>query len=219
MEKLLMSSAMTGKTEPEKEEKTRVWPFFAAFGILFILMISIYAFQSYRSQNIVMENRVNGFDFWESGEFWVTRIQVGTQPYDIPFYNHPRELTDIIVHEGVTDPLLKQTPQLVIISVDPDAGSQVVIAGVEIARLTGSRYDLLNLPTRSALSRAQEGIDTQVITCDDATNDTVVLQFVNDPDANAIVKDGNCIILFYKTQEDSVRVADRYAYALLGIQQ
>lgn len=209
---------MSQKPIEENETPTRVWPFFAGFGILIVLMISIYAFQSQQTKNVAEENRVNGFDFWESGEFWVTRIQVGRQPYDIPFYHHPRELTDVVIRSDVTDPLLLQTPQLVVISVDPDAGSQAVIAGVEIARLTGSRYNLLNLPTQSALSRAQEGVDMLVMTCDDATNDTVVVQLVNDPTANAIVKDGNCIILFYKTPEDSVRVADRFAYALLGIQ-
>lgn len=124
----------------------------------------------------------------------------------------------MIVHANVTGPLLEDVPAQLFISVDPDAGPQVVVAGVEIARITGSKYNLLNIPTRSALSRpAQTQVDIPIVHCGQATGEIAVIQFVQDPQANAIVRDGNCIILFYRTPEEAVKVADRYAYMLLRI--
>jgi len=109
----------------------------------------------------------------------VTRIQVREQPYDIPFYYHPREIEDIVVRDHDADTLLtarNRTVEQVFVSVDPDAGAKVAaIAGVEIARLTGSKYGLLNLPTTGALTRPDNTTaDYPILTCKDATPATVI---------------------------------------------
>lgn len=207
----------------DEEPKTSYWKAFVAIALLSVLLIGAGAYQSWKNQHTIEENRYNGFDFaLADGDIWVTRIQGGAQLYDIPFYHHPRELTDIIVRDhDAADVLIlaNRTVKQVYISVDPDAGAQVAaIGGVEIAKITGERYQLLKVPTTGALSRkANTTADYPVLTCANATAQNVIIQFAQDPEANAIVRDGNCVILFYKTPEDAVRVADRYAFMLLRI--
>ncbi len=213
------------RTEEPQEEKPRASPWKALIAIVILtsLLIGAGAYQSWKNNHVIQENRYNGFDFAEaSGGIWVTRIQGSNQLYDIPFYHHPRELSDIVVRDHEAADLLtltNRTVRQVYISVDPDAGAQVAaIGGVEVAKITGERYQLLKLPTTGALSRkANTTADYPVLTCANATARTVIIQFVQDPEANAIVRDENCVILFYKTPEDAVRVADRYAYMLLRI--
>jgi hypothetical protein len=210
------------QAEDEAPQAGGAWKFFVAVAILCALVIGYYAYSAWSAQREREASRYNGFDFAQSAEgFWVTRIETHSQPYDIPFYYHPRETESVVVHAGVTDPVLRPKPSRIFISIDPDAGSTPVLGAVEIARITGYRYDLLNIPTSSALSRAAETkVDIPIINCNNVSliaPNTTVIQFVQDPAANAIVRDGPCVILFYKDANESVRVADRYAYQLLRI--
>jgi hypothetical protein len=198
-------------------KETTPWKFIAAFGILLVILVAVTAYQKYQQNQDREEDEFNGFEFAQAeGGLWVTRIEVGRQPYDIPFYYHPRETQDVIVDKTAVDPLLSGAPGEVYISVDPDANNRVVIAGVEIARITGSKYNLLNLNTKSALTKPVPAYDIPVVTCKDATEDRVVIQFVEDR-ANVIYREGNCIQLHYANANDSIKVADRFAYMLLRI--
>jgi hypothetical protein len=213
----ILDGTVEGVDEPEA--KTSAWKVFVAVALILILIAGIASWSAYRRDTQRDENQYHGFDFVEAaGGLWVTQIQVGDQPYNIPFYHHPRELEDILIDSTATDPLLRGAPREVYISVDPDAGSKVVIAGVEIARITGSRYNLLNLNTKSALSRpADGGVDVPIVTCADASADRVVLLFQQGPE-NMISREGSgCVVLSYTDVDESVRVADLYAYMLLRI--
>lgn len=202
------------------EEPVKVWTFFVAFGIVLLLIIGITVYNSYQRDRERAENQYNGFDFAEAaGGLWVTRIEVGQQPYDIPFYYHPRETEEVIIDRTATDPILRGAPRQIYISVAPDAGAQVVVAGVEISRITGAKYNLLNIDTKGALSSPAPGkLDVPVVSCANATPDVVVVQFVEGRD-NLIARsqNPNCIILQYTDTNESVRVADRFAYMLLRI--
>lgn len=201
------------------DSSSSAWKFFLALALITVVFIAMYVLKSPEQQGF----SYNGFEFQQSGEgFWVTEVQSPSgQQYFIPFHHHPSEVEDVIVHEDVRDILFGEKPSQLFISIDPDAGSRPVVAGVEISRITGNRYDLLNIPTSSALSRpADKAVDTPVVNCNNASaipNSTVVVQFVHDPEANAIVRDQQCLVLFYKTPEDSIRVADRLAYMMLQI--
>jgi len=198
------------------------WKFFAAFAILLLFLAGYAWYNNYRADQVVVENQYNGFDFSEAqGGIWVTRIYAKKQPYDIPFYFHPRDTESVLVDPNATHPLWKSPgPQEVVISVDPESKSKVVIAGIEVARILGTKYDLYNFPTSSALSRATNATaDMAVINCLDATDDRVVIQFIEGKQ-NLITrypKNQNCIVLQYTDVNESVRVADRFAYMLLKI--
>lgn len=195
-----------------------VWAFFIAFGIVLAIIIVIVAWNAYERRTTADANRYNGFDFAQAeGGLWVTRIEARGQPYDIPFYFHPRETEDIPVDPTATDPLYHR-PAEVYISVPPDAPSKIVVAGVEVARILGTKYNLFNLNVHSALSRASDTkVDIPVYSCEDATPDRVIVQFV-EGSSTAIArwsKNPNCVILQYTDVDESVRVADRFGYMLL----
>ncbi|MBR9700459.1 hypothetical protein GOV11_01175 [Candidatus Woesearchaeota archaeon] len=207
-----------GEEPIESSGPGNAWKFFVAIALVAILIGGMYTYGSWRGNRQIAQDTYNGFYFRQSAEgFWVTQIVVQRQPYNIPFYNHPRDVADVPMQADATAPILIDRPLRIVIAVDPDASSEVVIAGVEIARITGERYNFLNIPTSSALTRLPEDlIEMPVMSCEDADNRTTVIQFVPG-NTSMILRDGPCIRLFYTSSEDSIRVADRYAYRLLQI--
>ncbi len=209
--------SIVAEDSPEEPGHRGVWKFFVAFGIILFCLAAFLLWSKY-SQVAQKENDAyNGFDFSSAqGGLWITRIEIGAQPYDIPFYNHPKDLEDIPVTKGAIDPVYSRPSELVI-SVDPNANSKVVVAAVEISRITGTKYGIFNIPTRSAISSPTDAkIDLTVMNCNNATSNRVVIQFIQGRQ-DAIDVKGNCVILQYANVNESVRVADRYAYMLLKI--
>ncbi|MDD9954531.1 MAG: hypothetical protein OXR66_09460 [Candidatus Woesearchaeota archaeon] len=192
------------------------WKFFVAVGLFVLLMGGVYWWQGHTETKERLDNQYNGFDFTYSGLYWTTEIIMRDQPILMTFRYHPRDALNVWKARTVVDPILKENPRKIWISLPPDADPKVVLAGVEIARITGERHNMLNIPTSSAFSAPLEGFDTPVKTCDDATPEEVVLVFVPHEE-NTIVRDGSCVILTYKNDDDSILVADRYAYMLLQI--
>lgn len=207
-----MPAAATG-TEPRGTGK-----FFLALGIILLLVLAIQGYRQWDGQRQTDQWSYNGYEFRQSSDgFWVTRIEVDGQPYNIPFYYHPTEVADILMDDRAAAPILVNRPREVVISVDPESNNRVVIAGVEIARITGHKYNLLNIPTSSALSRPiNTAADIPVVTCADAGNGTTVIQFIH-ANTTAIVEEDSCILILYESPDDSIRAADKFAYRLLRI--
>ena len=141
----------------------------------------------------------------------------------MPFYYHPSELEDIPVDPNLREKFfsIRDNKGSIFITLDPDAeNNSIVIAGVEISRITGSRYDLLNVPTSSAFIKepgtgsAETG--TPIVTCAQADNNTMVI-WITLSNTNIAYSYDNCVILEAETYEDMIRVADRTMYDLLGI--
>lgn len=193
------------------------------FLVTLIVLVLIPFLRHAELQEEFEANRYNGFDFWQRPEgnisLWVTRIQVGPQPYEIPFYYHPRETESVLIEDRIGQFLLERRPKLLYFTFSPDAGSRPIIAGVELSRITGDRFQLLSIPTRSALQEPVVANSTiAVVTCANATGDVMVLQF-NEGPQNRIYRDDNpfCIRLEYVNASESIRVADRLAYRLVQI--
>ncbi len=218
------------KIRPEKKQETtpvekkasnlKFWIFAAAL-ILFFLAL-VYVPKILHNQE-VENNRYNGFDFYKGDDgFWYTVVQKGAQPYEIPFYYHPRELEDIVIEPGVRDKFFDMVANngTIFIVVDPDSESKSVIAGVEIAKITGQGYRLLNVPTYSAFSKEPTNItvnvETPILSCAAANNRTLVVGLVLSS-RNVVYSQDYCIRLEALTYDDMIRVADRLMYSLLGI--
>jgi len=210
--------------EPAQDSKKGLnpWWFITIFIVIAVIVIGGSLFYSRNSrQTLEEQNKYNGFDFAQSAEgYWITEAVVNGQPYIIPFYHHPRETENVSYTEGLAEAIIDNParPELVYVSLPPDSGSRTVIAGVELSRLFGSRYGLLNMQVKSALSRPDEttAAETPIITCDDAVDGILVLLF-EQSDENAIAHAGNCILFRYTTSEESIRVADRFGFELLKI--
>ncbi len=165
----------------------------------------------------------NAFPFEKSGILWVTYAEKNGQPYRIPFYYHPSELEDIVAERGAEQVLLRAAQRgnvTVYITLDPSLKSKAVVAAVEISRLTGDRYNILNLETHGALTRKPEQSLAEtprpIVTCANADNDTIVI-WLTLSQANFIHTEGNCVILEALSEDDLLRVADRFAYMIIGV--
>jgi hypothetical protein len=195
---------------------------FTAGLILALLAIVLLPKLIYKVQ--LEKNTYNGFQFVKNADgTWTTVVEKGNQPFQIPFYYHPRELEDIGIESNLRNKFfaVRDNNGSIFITLDPDAGNNtIVIAGVEIARITGERFGLLNVPTHSAFIKKPQNatVDTgtPVVTCNSASNKTMVI-WLTLSDKNVAYSQGNCIILEFKSYTDSVKVADRLMYNLLGI--
>jgi hypothetical protein len=197
---------------------------FAAVMVLVIVGGVIYL--RWNAARVAAEYRYNGFDFSPvhqgSLTLWLTQIQSKGKAYSIPFYTHPRDAESVVLQQGVTDWLVRPElrPDVLYLTFPVNAGSSVVIAGVEISRITGFRYDLLNIETHGALQQpAGNETNTAVITCANATRSVGVLSFEAGKNDIIYRDTGNpyCLHIQYVNASESIRVADRFAYGLLRI--
>jgi len=234
------ASTAEGSSVQEQAEERRSIARGFIFFLLFLLFVvaALFGPMMYHRWQASKEhatNQYHGFDFTAvprgDTTFWVTQLDVKGQLYNIPFYYHPRDTERVILQKGVLKRFLDpaQKPPLITITVPRDGGSHPVVAGVEISRLTGFKYGLLDIETRSALQEpARAGLETPVVTCADASANMTVLSF--DPGSQDLIvqdkKNPYCIHLFYENvtddnsqnaSDDSIRVADRFAYGLLQI--
>lgn len=212
-----------GKSEPQRKTISTT-TFLIICGVLCLVILGSVLIPKYLKQEEFKSNKYNNFEFYKTEDgYWMTVLQKGPQKYYVPFYYHPKELEDIPVETYLRAKFfeVRDNNGSIFITLDPDStDNKIVIAGVEIARITGSRYDLLNVPTRSAFikqpSTQSAETGTPIVTCKDANNQTLVI-WLTMSDLNVISSKGYCVIVEGKTYDDLVRGADRLMYHLLGI--
>jgi hypothetical protein len=213
--------------EQERKARRRAIIFVIVFIVLIIIVIvGIPYLNRWRAQRQFAKDAYNGFSFVQMREgsqvVWATHVQVRSQPYDLQFYNHPRDTENVSLEPGITNRFLGSTrPKLIYMTFDKDQESIIVIAGVEISRITGEKAGILNIDTRGALKTAPPSNEsaTAVITCTDATPQIAVLSF-DLGEQDAIFEDSrnpDCIHVEFSSANESLRVADRFAYGLLRI--
>ena len=192
--------------------------------ILVGILVALVAVPKYLKKEQLRSDQYNHFDFVQREDgFWYTVVNKGNQPYSLPFYYHPREVEDVIVDAAIRDRFfrIRDLNGSIFITLDPDSeDNHIVIAGVEIAKITGERFGLLNVSTRSAFTKqpssASADSPTPIVTCSQAGNRTMVV-WIAVTGANVASSQGNCIKLEAKNYTDTVRVADSVMYHLLGI--
>jgi hypothetical protein len=224
-EKISSGSSKRITLAVEKESKPiSTWQFIIFAALLLIIFLAVLFVPKILRNTELNKNKYNNFDFYKGADgYWYTIVQKGNQPYQIPFYYHPRELEDITVEPGLRDKFfaIRDNNGSIFITLDPDSSdNKIVIAGVEIAKITGKGYSLLNVPTRSAFTKeptnTTTNVETPIVTCDYASNKTMVIWLVIS-NKNIVYSYDNCIRLEAKSYDDMIRVADRLMYHLLGI--
>ncbi|MFH1770891.1 MAG: hypothetical protein ABH828_05045 [archaeon] len=189
------------------------------FIVGFIIVLIIFAGFIYIQKKIddkkINKDSYNGFSFGydEYNKLWITQINWNNKLYNIPFYYHPTDLEKIVVQNNVENIILRNKPSDIIISVPSDSSSEIALAGIEISKITGTRFDVLNIPTTSALSEKVEGFP--FADCRHSSQERVVIIFKKS-DKNYISGEENCITLEFK-QNQSIQVADSFSYHLLKI--
>lgn len=189
--------------------------------VVAILVIAIVTVAIVSKGPRVSYDTYNGFSFTQTGKYWLTYVELEGSPYEVPFYNHPLDVENIYYDEEITPFILYEPHKTFYIAVSDNVGSTPVLAGTNIARVTGRLY---GMPTKSALYVEEEMRDNESSfpykTCKDATSlEPVFWIHVNDVDKRIYRDSENpyCIILGASDNEGILAVADVFVYKILQI--
>lgn len=144
---------------------------------------------------------------------------MNNQPYTIPFYYLPEEVEHINVSEGAINPILDIDKEkgVLAISINYNTPGFMGVAGTQISRITGSRYGILNIPTKGThFSTPIVDDGNPVINCSHANKDLVVIH-LRVGEENSIIRDGYCITFTAIDKDGAFQTADRFVYELLKI--
>jgi hypothetical protein len=213
------SSEVAGKVS---SKRTTINLIIISFVFITLLLAVVYVPGMLKKQQ-AESTKYNNFEFVKQDGIWFTIVNKGDQPFSLPFYYHPKDLEGIVVDSTVRDRFfaMRDNNGSIFITLDPDSSdNKIVIAGVEIAKITGQRFGLLDVPTHSAFTKlptnATANTGTPVRTCNDA-NDRTLIVWIAVTNKDLVTSKGNCILLEAKSYNDTVKVADRLMYHLLGI--
>jgi hypothetical protein len=154
-----------------------------------------------------------------SNQLWITEIEHGGQRATLPFYYLPDETTDVLVSDELLAWLGDERfrPATLYVSIDPDAHHYTFTAGAEIGRFVEDLALFGGPRVEMAFSKAHERPERlPVVDCGQASPDTAVF-LVEQGGRNEVKRDGACVRATYHVPQDSLRVADRFCYALAGV--
>lgn len=192
-----------------------------------VVVVAVFALLTWLSQPKI--DPYNQFDFIQRADgLWDVKLDINNQPYTIVFHHHPNELEDIFVQENLVYHKINQIAYQVrqtglgeiYVAIDPKAPADLAMAFVEISKVTGELFNIYNIPTHGAYTRTSDIDDhIPVKTCADADEDTLILWIKTAEQGDNVIAEvsNNCVVLQGTNPDDTVRVADRFVYELLGI--
>ncbi len=197
--------------------------------VILLLIVGSLFFVFSRQKNSIDYELYNGFTFKKLDKnTWQTTVEMNKQLYDIPFYNNPHDIKGIDYDDNVTLHLLDlintiKPKRRILLAIHPEAGSVPVLAGVNIARITGKFYGanttgVLYLDDNE--SDMYSNTNLPHVNCDDANFLTTVIKispFENTTSVGFIDNNTNCILVGADSKENLLMAADEVGYKLLGI--
>lgn len=219
------------KKSEKKKEKSQ-WIYLT--GALVLIAVILFAgaiYPTLKQEQQIEDNRYNEFDFiQEAGTgFWYLNAEIDNKPVSILFRHHPSEVDDIYVHSPARK-IINHLSRLVYNgedallymafnpNEDEDILKGIAIASVELGRLLGERFEIYKIPTVGAITEeTNSSLAAQVVSCEDVSPSQGVL-IIRSGEVDAVhVPSPNCIILEVTSEENAIKVADRFAYDLLGV--
>lgn len=208
-----------------ENQRSIIWMLSIIAGIILILVVAYFIMNKTPktpSNSVTYDNYVftKGAD-----NAWYVQLAIKGSPYNIPFYYNPTQIANVTIDDNVLSEFThyqRSNPGGdMYISIDPDSNSRVVIAGVEVARILGNRYNIFNFNVMSAFYKQSatgnvSATGKSIIDCSNATNQTMVMMVVVD-DENRVSAYNNCIVMKSKNLNDSIMVADALAFKMLTI--
>ena len=192
------------------------------FSIVLTLTIGFVIFKLLTPVDPISKNpnieEYEGFTFVRlSDGLWYTQLSSPHtgELFNVPFRNSPSEVKDVLIDNKVPGAIVNS--DLIYLTTDPNSSSSSVVAMLEIGRILGTTYKIMNIPTGSALTVWTGGNDDfPVVTCANATLSRRVVVF-KESDKTLAYVNNNCIIFLGKDGDDLIRVADKVTFILLGI--
>ncbi|MFT7616315.1 MAG: hypothetical protein ACI8Y7_001146 [Candidatus Woesearchaeota archaeon] len=154
------------------------------------------------------------------GALWTTTAAKDAETeYLLTTYYAPRELENISIDKDAYKTMFNR--ELVYfskaLSADnfTDGPAKVTIGAIEVGKIVGTRYGVLNTPTKGAFAY-DDGLGSTWASCDNATDTVAVVEFIAGNETR-IVATENCIQIYASTAEDFVRAGDRLLFQITGI--
>jgi multisubunit Na+/H+ antiporter MnhB subunit len=217
---------MVKKHEAKKAKKQQPISPIVIIGAVSLIVIVIMAtlFFNNRQTSQVDYSTYNNFEFTKLDNGWQTLVQKDDVLFDVPFYNHPVDITNVTYEQGITDDLLElfktRSPvRTVWLAVPLDSSASSVLAAVNVARITGRFYGAATQSAFYGANATSEGNLTRpVINCEVANFRNIVVYFNESATDNSIMYVDNFCIEISGTDTDGLLAsADYLGYKLLGI--
>jgi len=147
----------------------------------------------------------NGYKFKQAGNKWAVKISDQYQYFDY----YPGELVFLNV-TGLKEKILA-SPN---ITITFDSETQD-LSYIDLARFELANHLIKTKIVLNAVANESKAYQLPVVTCNNATNDNVVIYFKRGPDLSITI-DNDCVIAEGKGI-DFIMLKDRIAYAYYGI--
>lgn len=160
----------------------------------------------------------NGFRVTNvSGQYYTyIKMPEREQSHVIEMRESPNDAALVPMEKGIKQQIL--SAETLYLVTDPDEESRIVIGMVEVGKIVGGKYDILNIPTVVGLTEPVPNSteERQVITCENSTQQAPVIYF-RKGDSNMVYTEDSCIIVEGTTGDEVILASDKLGYVLLGI--
>jgi hypothetical protein len=144
---------------------------------------------------------------------WYVTFTIRDNPYEISFYNHPGDVDSIPVTANAMNAILRmqRVPNSTVYIALPDnAPGSIGIAAVQLGRILGNRYDIMNLNVKGAIY----GRD---VTCTNLTAQTLVITIQQGTTTAVSEPAPNCVLISAVNADNATSASEALSYRLLGV--
>ncbi|MBD3209291.1 hypothetical protein GF367_02645 [Candidatus Woesearchaeota archaeon] len=171
----------------------------------------------------------NNYEFIQNDDgSWYVRVMVNERPYAVVVHHHPVAVDTIPVHPQAVRVIYNLSNKAfagedvhLSIAMDPEGSGALAVAGVEVAKVTGEKFDIFRIPTSAAFTRStsKTGGQVPVVRCDAATPEHGVIWVKTGEKSfvSTLAENPYCVVLQGSSANETVKVADRFVYALFNV--
>lgn len=186
---------------------------------LWLLSMSNIGMGDRPSENTLFE--YNGFEFVRDSQgFWIVEaFNTRGNLFRLSSYYAPLQLQDIPI--DVRARYLIAGKPFAYLSLDSNldaigAGAAGGIAAIEVGKVVGQRYGVLNIPTQTGVTNPSEFDDVLQVSCDNVSQ-THSVTFFTISDQTAITIDNGCVVVSGTNTTELIRASNRLMFSIVNI--
>jgi hypothetical protein len=191
---------------------------YIVLGIIFVVILFVIIARFYIEPQGPENYEYDGYTFTKVGSVWQTTAFRGEQQYDVLMYYGPRDIVDIPIQKGLYEYVLSR--EFIYLALNETAldttgfAPQGALAGIEVGKVVGTKNNILNKQTSSALVGRFNETDT--FSCDKVSADVGMIIFTISDTNQVYYRDG-CVYVEGTNGENLIKAADRFMLQLVGI--
>ncbi|MCF7866711.1 hypothetical protein K9L67_04775 [Candidatus Woesearchaeota archaeon] len=208
------------KSDSNKSSLNKAWYYLFAALIVILIVVLIFIFNNDKSNVFVSGDSYNGFVFNQLDDgLWETEIKTIYGDMPVIFHYNPKELETYYFNTSAIKDVneVKDNNGFFFVALNPlvDESGSVAIAGIEVAKIA-SKVVGFGEKTKSALTQRDPENPSNVASCEEASSIAYVLEF-DVGNESGIFIEPYCARLIGKDFEETVRLADAFAFHMVGV--